>query len=88
MMSTPAGKQGFFHHVWSGSEPGWHRLSVPATECPRISPTFLDEERLSLGDWSFRQEYLCEFVDAEEQVFPYALLQSALSADVIPLTFP
>ena len=70
LMSTPRGKRGFFWEAWSGStgEP-WTRISVPATECPRISRAFLDRERLANGDRTFRQEYMCEFVAAEGQLF-------------------
>ena len=40
-----------------------------------------------MGDWWFRQEYLCEFVATTDQVFTYDLVISALSDDVAPL-FP
>jgi hypothetical protein len=30
------GQQGFFYETWQ-SDPTWHRVSVPATQCPRIS---------------------------------------------------
>jgi hypothetical protein len=40
-----------------------------------------------MGDWWFRQEYLCEFVATTDQVFAYDLVMGALSDDVAPL-FP
>jgi Terminase large subunit, T4likevirus-type, N-terminal len=32
-LSTPAGKRGWFHEAWISGE-GWHRVRVPASECP------------------------------------------------------
>ena len=69
LMSTPNGKQGFFHEVWEHGGADWLRLSVPATECDRIGKEFLEEERRELGALWFRQEYLCEFVDNGTGIF-------------------
>ena len=55
-LSTPAGKRGWFHQAWTRGE-GWQRFKVPAKDCPRISPDFLEEERRTLGDFLYRQEY-------------------------------
>ena len=69
LLSTPNGRQGFFYDAWS--EPGseWTRIETPATQCPRIRPEFLEEERRHLTDQMFRQEYLCEFVAADFAYF-------------------
>lgn len=80
LLSTPRGRHGFFHAEWTSTR-SWHRVSVPATECPRIPPEFLEEERESLGDTAFRQEYQCEFADAKEQLFSHELLSSVLSKE-------
>jgi hypothetical protein len=81
MMSTPAGKRGFFHEIWTAGGPGWLRVSVPATECARIGAAFLEEERRSLGPW-FRQEYLCEFMGNDDSLFDADLLRSAVRSDI------
>jgi hypothetical protein len=60
-------------------------VKITARECPRISAAFLEDERASIGDWWFRQEYECEFVDTSDQVFGHDLVMQALSADVEPL---
>lgn len=39
-MSSPSGKRGFFYETWASRNTDWHRVSVPATECPRISRKF------------------------------------------------
>ena len=83
LLSTPRGRRGFFYDEWT-SQRDWRRFQVSATECPRISRQFLDQERLSLGDWAFRQEYLCEFMDNRAALFTQDLLSRALSGDFEP----
>jgi hypothetical protein len=84
LLSTPAGKRGFFFEEWDHGS-GWHRVRVPATECPRISARFLAEERAHLGEWWFRQEYGCEFMTTTDQLFSHDLVAQALDADAAPL---
>ncbi len=43
------------------------------------------EERASIGDWWYRQEYLCEFVETSDQVFPLELVHEAISDEITPL---
>src|ERR671911_508975 len=47
MMSTPWGCRGVFHQEWVEGI-GWERYEIPASECPRISEAFLEEERKTL----------------------------------------
>lgn len=68
-MSTPFGKRGWWSDAWHDGGATWERVRVDATECPRISPEFLQEERESLGQWWFSQEYECQFVDSDSQAF-------------------
>jgi hypothetical protein len=75
-LSTPAGKQGWFYEQWLRGI-GWHRISIKSTECPRISPEFLQGERDALGLMLFAQEYLCEFHDPEDAAFLTELLDAA-----------
>ena len=88
LMSTPCGKRGFFYEAWISRTEEWERISVPATQCARIPKAFLEEERAVMGDWWFRQEYLCEFVDTDEGLFSRELVESALSDEVAPLFRP
>ena len=88
LMSTPYGKRGFFYEAWSGGGgPDWVRVQVPATECPRINAAFLEEERQTMGEAWFAQEYLCEFVDGNDALFRDADLQACLRSDVPALFF-
>jgi len=85
LMSTPFGKRGFFYEEWANGGDRWERLEVPATNCPRISKEFLEDERTSLGERWFRQEYLCEFEDTGGSVFSRDVIEKAFSPDVKPL---
>jgi hypothetical protein len=68
LMSTPFGKRGHFFEEWSQGGSSWERIECKASDCPRIPKQFLAEERASLGEWWFRQEYLCEFVETLDNV--------------------
>jgi hypothetical protein len=85
LLSTPFGKRGFFHHEWTEGGSDWHRTKITANDCPRIPRNWLEQERQSIGDWWFRQEYLCEFVESVDSVFRYEDIQRALDPKVTPL---
>ena len=85
LMSTPFGKRGHFFNEWTDGGSTWERIQITAHDCPRISPEFLEEERQALGDWWFRQEYMCEFVETVDQVFSYDLVTAAIDEDIEPL---
>ncbi len=85
LMSTPCGKRGHFWEEWANRGQIWERVEITASECPRIEKEFLEEERTSLGDCWFRQEYMCEFVETIDQVFSHDLVMRAISGDVEPL---
>jgi hypothetical protein len=68
LLSTAFGTRGFFYDAYLKREK-WDYYEVPATECPRISPEFLEEERENMGEYWFNQEYLCQFMDAQSAAF-------------------
>ncbi len=84
-LSTPFGKRGWWHQEWTEGGAGWERVQITADQCPRISAEFLEAERRSMPQSWFRQEYFCQFSEAEGAVFSYADVMAALSADVKPL---
>lgn len=84
LLSSPCGRRGHFYKEWSEGE-GWEKVEVKATECARISPEFLQEEKRSLGEWWYKQEYMCEFVETIDQIFSYQYIEKSLSDDVRPL---
>ena len=72
MMSTPAGKRGFFREEWDRGGPLWTRVSVPATECPA------DLEGVSGGGTAAQGQ----------SVFQEELIRRAIRPDVTPLFGP
>lgn len=85
LLSTPFGKRGFFFQEWDTGGALWHRTKVTAYDCPRIPKDWLEVERQAIGDWWFRQEYLCEFVETVDQVFRYDDICRAIDDEVKPL---
>lgn len=83
-LTTPAGKRGWFFEAWTGGG-SWERVKVAATDCPRISQKFLDEELKELGAIRFSEEYCLEFRDNDEAVFPVAVIDAAFTPEVVPL---
>ncbi|HXG84821.1 MAG TPA: phage terminase large subunit [Pyrinomonadaceae bacterium] len=86
LLSTPFGKRGFFFSEWTDGI-GWRKIKITADQCPRIDRDWLERERQMIGDWWYLQEYFCEFVETNDQVFSYDDIQTALDADIKPL-FP
>lgn len=84
MLSTPYGKRGAFYETWTTGM-GWERYQVTAEECPRIGREFLEEERVSLPSWVYRQEYECTFEETSDQVFTTEMVERAVTSEVKPL---
>jgi hypothetical protein len=85
LMSTPRGKRGFFYDAWQESHGDWERVQVTAAECPRIPREFLEEERRTMGEQAFRQEYECAFSDSVTAVFDRDLVERAITDAFGPL---
>jgi hypothetical protein len=64
LLSTPRGKRGFFHEIWE-SDDDWQRMIIRSDEVPRIRSEDLEVFRSTMPDEFFRQEFYCEFLDAE-----------------------
>ena len=81
-LSTPYGKRGWWFTEWTQGGEGWLRVQVTAEQCPRISEAFLEEEQQHLGEWWYRQEYFCEFMDAQTAAFSYEAVIGAIQEEV------
>jgi hypothetical protein len=55
-------------------------VRVTAAECPRIPADFLAQERATLPDFIYRQEYECSFEDTDVAAFNSADIEAALVA--------
>jgi hypothetical protein len=83
-LSTPNGQRGWFHREWTTAD-GWHKTTLAAADCPRITPDFLAEERRAMTAAAYASEYECQFTDAIDSVFFYADVQAAIDPDLKPL---
>ncbi len=83
-MSTPWGKRGWWYQEWTEGR-GWERYEIPASAVPRITEDFLEEERSSLPERIFRQEYCNSFEETEDQVFSSEHVERAITPEVQPL---
>lgn len=87
-LSTPFGKQGWYHEQWTAATDSWERIRITAGQCPRITPDFLAEERRGMGARWYRQEYECDFVSVLDAVFRDEDIQAAIDPNVKPLFLP
>jgi len=85
LMSTPCGKRGFFYETWAHGGDTWERVRVTAEECGRIPAGHLEEERRTMGERIYRQEYGCEFGDSKRSVFQRDLIEAAFTSEFAPL---
>lgn len=85
LLSTPHGKRGFFYDAWQSKTEAWQRESIPAEQCPRISREFLETERATIGEYWFAQEYGCQFVETDDQLFREDAIERAFSHAPDPL---
>jgi len=83
IMSTPFGKRGHFHKIWSEERDLWESYEIPAEQCPRITPEFLAEE-MRTNPW-YEQEYHCKFMETEDQVFSNETIRMLFDTPVEPL---
>jgi hypothetical protein len=86
LLSTPFGRRGFFYQAWADGD-DWLKIEVKASQCPRLSPVFLQQERRELGDRWYSQEYMCTFVEGVGQLFSDDSIDAAFRDDIAPL-FP
>lgn len=83
VLSTPFGQRGFFWQEWE-SKRKWKRVKITWRECPRITESFIANERKSLGDMWVAQEYECSFTSMEGLVYPH-FEKAVIHADPVPL---
>jgi hypothetical protein len=86
LLSTPFGKRGFFHSEWTDGD-GWQKVKITADQCPRIDRDWLAREKETVGDWWFKQEYGCEFLETTDSFFSFGDIERAITDEVKPLLF-
>jgi len=81
LFSTPRGKQGF-HYEKHETDPDWSEHHVPSSANPLIDNEYLDAERESVDELTWRQEYLGEFLDLGETYISRASYDQCTTANV------
>ena len=71
IISTPKSKNWFYKYYLKGVNDNSEYISFrgKSTDNPYVNEKFIAEQRLSLPDDIYRQEYLAEFTDAGSEVF-------------------
>lgn len=77
LLSTPFGKGGYFYN--SCHDKDFKQLHIKSEDCPRIPKEFLRKERQRLSRIEYAQEYLAEFVEEFQQIFPTALIKNRMN---------
>lgn len=85
-LSSPRGRRGWYYEAWEHGGPVWERVELWGKDCRRISPEFLAEEKRTLPDRWYRQEYECAFLDTDDQVFASEFIEAAVNPDLEPLS--
>jgi phage FluMu gp28-like protein len=92
MVSTPLGKRGFFWDYNQKSlQPGsiWSRHQVDVYQAIKEgAPLQIDDLKADMDEVSFRQNYMCEFVDDELAFFNYDLILSSIDTEMSDLSLP
>ncbi len=82
LLSTPFGKRGFFHKAFTERKPGWRYHEHPWHECPRLTPDFIESERLEQGELWVQQEYECRFIETGSSLFDPAEFAALIDPDM------
>ncbi len=85
ILSTPKGKVGHFYDIIANRD-GWTKFHIDWTKTSRFTPSDLEKiqrERDEMSEDWFRQEYQCEFLATEGQLFREADIEKATSS-VVP----
>jgi hypothetical protein len=85
LLSSPWAKMGLFYRAATDETGVWEQHRITLDECPRLSRTFIEEERKTLPSWVFSREYLGEFSDDEQTLFSRELIMSAMDESLEPL---
>jgi hypothetical protein len=88
MLSTPAGQGNFFYEQWSDVHSPWERIIARASDCPRFDPKQLAQMRHDFGPAMAAQEFDCEFLRDDQQVFSTDSIDAMFDTDEEAITLP
>jgi len=76
LLSTPFGKGGYFYDSFQDDD--FRQFHVSAEDCPRYPKNFLRKEKKRMTKAQYAQEYLAEFTDEWNQLFPTKLIKQCM----------
>lgn len=77
LLSTPFGKGGYFFE--SFTDDNFRQFHVSSEDCRRIPRSFLAKERRRMTKQQYAQEYLGEFIEEWNQLFPTKLIKGCMT---------
>lgn len=86
IISTPLGQSDLFHDIWSNMNkyPDFSRHQTTIYQAKKQGfDADIDIIKRNTDEETFRQEYLCEFIDETSSYFPYTLIRDC-TGDRIP----
>jgi hypothetical protein len=88
MLSTPAGQGNYFHECWADPNGNWTKIVARASDCPRFDPMQLAQMRRDFGPAMSAQEFDCEFLRDDQQVFATDSIDVMFDTDEEAITLP
>lgn len=79
MISTPAGRQGFFYDTWTAGKV--QRIFARSVDIPRLAAKVAFDRRF-MPAVKFRQEHLCEFLGSGTPFFDPLSLEAAITPNM------
>jgi hypothetical protein len=84
LLSTPAGRSGFFSDQWHATDADWHRIQCHGADCARITPEALENMRRRRSPQEFAREFECVFTSEPDRFITGRLFDSAVRDDIEP----
>lgn len=79
LISTPAGKSGYFYDAVEGQNTDeWFSPHWPTRISPYAQQDFIEKKQRRLDSQTFAQEYLGEFVEAEDAYLPHDIVKPCI----------
>lgn len=79
LISTPAGKAGYFYNAVEGQNTDdWFSPHWPTRISPYAQQDYIEKKRRQLDSQTFAQEFLGEFVEAEDAYLPHSIIKPCI----------
>jgi len=85
VLSTPAGRAGWFHDLWQAEPPAWTTIKVRTADVPTVTAAYLESAKATLGPWAYAMEFEAEFGSGGASIFDEQRLWGLVTDKVPPL---